>query len=444
MPATPVRTEDKKVILKAIDELGRSVTPADIAAKTGLPILKATAELNEIAEETQGHLEVATTGDIAYKFDRGFQNAYLAKGMQKVLQDIGDTTFKVGFFLLRISFGIMLVVSFILVIVLIIAAMLAMQNRDDRDGGGGGGGGFSLDFFDYLILRDLFWWGSYPTYPGYIDYDRPSTRVQSKSNFLGNCFSFLFGDGNPNLHLDERKWQCIAQLIKQNNGVSTAEQLAPYTGADPKNEDGVLPVLVRFNGTPEVTESGNIIYLFPSLQVTAAQGGSSNLNSALSRASVPAWASGPLPTYMREFPWEFTTVPSDQLTPVWILALVNFFGSWWLLMQSSHILLLFTLKPLIVALVTYGTFFLAVPGVRYLVIQMLNKRIEKRNEMRSNFTIPLQRPAPELQKKLTEAKELRIKEKKLTKDDVVYRSDRDALEQEFDASPGPQGDSALD
>ena len=50
----------------------------------------------------------------------------------------------------------------------------------------------------------------------------------------------------------------------------TAEQLAPYTGADPTNEDGALPALVRFNGTPEVTDDGHILYTFPALQVSAA------------------------------------------------------------------------------------------------------------------------------------------------------------------------------
>ena len=54
----------------------------------------------------------------------------------------------------------------------------------------------------------------------------------------------------------------VAQLIRNQGGVVTAEQLAPYTGADPKNEDGALPVLVRFNGFPEVTDEGFILVHF--------------------------------------------------------------------------------------------------------------------------------------------------------------------------------------
>ena len=116
----------------------------------------------------------------------------------------------------------------------------------DNDSDSGGGGGFSFDFLDYLLLSDFFYWNTYPTYSaygtyGYNDYDRPyelydrsTTRVpETNNNFMMNCFSFLFGDGQPNANLEERKWQLIAQVIKANNGVVTAEQLAPYTGADP-------------------------------------------------------------------------------------------------------------------------------------------------------------------------------------------------------------------
>ncbi|HIN63844.1 MAG TPA: hypothetical protein EYM95_04340, partial [Candidatus Obscuribacterales bacterium] len=73
-----MKTKEKEIVLKAVDSLGRRVTAADVAAKTGLPVLVAQAELNKVAAETGGHMEVATTGDVAYKFDPGFQNAYLA------------------------------------------------------------------------------------------------------------------------------------------------------------------------------------------------------------------------------------------------------------------------------------------------------------------------------------------------------------------------------
>ena len=53
----------------------------------------------------------------------------------------------------------MLALSFIIVVVLIIAAMFAGKGDRDSDGPGG----FDFDFFDFMIFRDLLWWGSYST-----------------------------------------------------------------------------------------------------------------------------------------------------------------------------------------------------------------------------------------------------------------------------------------
>lgn len=410
-----MQTQEKALVIKAINDLGRRVTAADIATRTGLPILSTTCALNQIASETRGHLEVGTTGDIAYRFNAGFQNTYLAEGLRKVMQQAAGYVFKLGYYLLRISFGIGLIVSLIIIVLLIVLVLLALRGGDDRNDNSG----FSLDFFDCLIVRDA--WTT--PYPGtYIDYNRPSTRVpQKKGNFLLNCFSFLFGDGNPNKHLEERKWQLVAQAIKNNNGVVTAEQLAPFTGADPGNDDGVLPVLVRFNGTPEVTDKGNIIYQFPSLQVSAA---GSRVESA--------------PTYLREFPWQFSSVPGDQLDPVYLLAGFNFLGSWLLLSLANIkwcLLHNHAFAPLIGLLVIYGTLFVLVPFVRYLAVQWLNRRIESRNQARENHALLISSPSEELLTKLEEAKQLRIGEKRLTADNVVYTTDKDLLDQEFDTTP---------
>lgn len=412
--ALMLKTEEKQLVLKAIDDLGRRVTVADVAAKTGLPVLVANAELNKVAAETQGHLQVSTKGDIAYEFTPGFQNVYLATGIKKTLQDIGKKIFDIGFAILRASFGIMLVLSFIAVILLVIAAILAMNSSKDGDRDGGG---LDFDFFDFMIFRDLMFWGSTSYYPPYVDYNSPSSArpAAAKSNFLHNCFSFLFGDGDPNAHLDERQWQLVAQVIRKFHGVVTAEQIAPYTGADPKNEDGILPVLVRFNGVPEVTENGHILYTFPSLQVSA---------SRLEIATTPA--------FLREFPRQFTNASADELIPVYILAGVNFLGSWWLLSQTFRPGIIQDLQALVVALVIYGTFFVGVPTVRFLCLQVINQRIEARNDKKKEAASIVNNPSKDLQLKLLEAKNHQIKHNQIAKNDVAYTSDKDLLEQEFD------------
>jgi hypothetical protein len=69
----------------------------------------------------------------------------------------------------------------------------------------------------------------------------------------------------------------VGQYIQHKGGVVTAEELAPFLDAPSGDlrQDGttvdegfVVPALVRFNGSPEVDASGNLLYRFPSLQRT--------------------------------------------------------------------------------------------------------------------------------------------------------------------------------
>ena len=406
-PYTTMQQPEKSKVLQSIRDLGRRVTAADVATKTGLPLHLATFELNSIAAETGGHLEVATTGDIAYRFPVGFQNAYLTKGIRKAFEEIAAVVFKVGFYLLRISFGIMLILSLLVIMLLLLA--LLMRGSNDRDDGRFN---FRLGFFDWMILRDLLYWGSYAGYPS--PYQQRSVK-RHDANFLLSCFSFLFGDGNPNVGLEDEKWKLTAQGIRAHKGVVTAEQLAPYLGSDPKNEDAVLPVLVRFQGRPEVTDSGNIVYVFPSLQVSAAAALATNV-----------------PEYLEERRWKFSNAPVDALVPVYILAGINFLGSWFLFFNLLGSVALSSLAIVILPLVAYGTFFVLVPLVRWMVQEHLNGRIGSRNARREQAAKSLRDPGDELLKKLGEAQRYQIEAKTIESDEVVYTTERDALEQEFD------------
>lgn len=412
-------TQQKQAILKAINDLGRRVTAADVAAKTGMPILRVTSELNKIAQETQGHLEVATTGDIAYRFSPAFQTAYLTTGYKRALERAMKWTLKIGGFILRISFGIGLILSVVILAILFFVVILALS-KARGDGDFDFDIPFDFDFFDFLILRELFFWGVYSsTYNNYDYYGYGQSSRQrpqrGSGNFLFNCFSFLFGDGNPNRDFEDRKWQTIAQVIRQNGGSVTAEQIAPFTKADPKNEDGMLPVLVRFDGRPEVTESGNIIYQFPSLQVKAASD-----------------SIGHAPSYMEERKWPFSNVPFDNFVPVLILAAVNFFGAWWAIANVGLINALTGLGGLVVFLFLYGNAFLVVPAIRALVLMFVNQAIDSRNSSRQQLAAVLQHPSAELSRKLAEAKGLKINEERIGTEDLVYTTEKDSLDQKDD------------
>ncbi len=128
----------------------------------------------------------------------------------------------------------------------------------------GGGGGI------YFWVFPDFWYFFGDPSP---QRSRPRSQDNGEEmNFFEGVYSFLFGDGNPNADLEERRWQLIGQVIRNNGGAVTAEQIAPYLDLDTDPGDDewyMLPVLTHFNGRPEVTETGQIIYRFPELQTTA-------------------------------------------------------------------------------------------------------------------------------------------------------------------------------
>ncbi len=421
------QVKDKQIVLKAIDSLGRHVTPADVASKTGLPLLPVTASLNQIAAETDGHMEVSEKGDIAYRFSPGFQSKYMLQGYRKILAEIWSKVYAVGFFVVRISFGIMLILNALIILLLVALVIFYYSQRGgDRDDDGYGGGGlfpFRLSFFDMYLLTDMLF--GYPRQTTRYDYDKPTIRKSNDSNFFFNAFSFLFGDGDPNLNFEERKWAMIAEVIRRNNGVVTSELLAPYTGGDPTDEDAVLPVLVRFDGRPEVTEAGDIIYVFPAMQVTAME-----QNRLVS-----------LPSHLSEWTWKFTNVPAGQMLWVYGLAGFDFLGSWFLLAQMNALEYsrygnpLASFAPLIYFLVISATMFLVVPSVRWLVLKLINSKIEDRNAKRLSNSRLLENPPDATLKKLASARAMKVDRNLISEQNTIFTTEKDSLEQEFDASP---------
>src|SRR5262249_33778293 len=83
---------------------------------------------------------------------------------------------------------------------------------------------------------------------------------------------YLFAEPDPNRNRIERQWSSIASLIQQNQGALTFEQIRPWLADPPseaEKEQSIFQVLVRFDGRPEVTEKGDIVYVFPTLKETA-------------------------------------------------------------------------------------------------------------------------------------------------------------------------------
>ena len=63
-------------------------------------------------------------------------------------------------------------------------------------------------------------------------YTHKHTHTAGGMSFLESVFSVLFGDGDPNADLEERRSKAVAKLIRAKGGAVTAEELAPYMDPD--------------------------------------------------------------------------------------------------------------------------------------------------------------------------------------------------------------------
>jgi hypothetical protein len=410
-------------IMQAVEQLGYRVTVGDVAAKAGLDVNFAQRELLAFASEAGGHLQVAESGDIAYLFPNNFRDILRNKFLRLQLQEWWEKIWRVLFYLIRISFGIVLVASILLIFVAIFAISLSSSSDSDSGGGDGdrGGGFFFLPYF----WDDIFWLFYWNHDEPYYQRRSRSTGEKNEMNFLEAVFSFIFGDGNPNSNLEERKWGSIAAAIRNNQGAVVAEQIAPYLdnlgqGYALEYEEYMLPALARFDGLPEVSPEGQIVYHFPQLQTTATERNSE-----------------PVAAYLREMLWRFSQASSGQVMLAAGLGAVNLVGALVLgnLLAKSAITggflgFVSTIYPLILI---YGVGFLTIPLIRYFWIQWKNSKIEARNQERQQRAILLNQPDTNLQNKLAYAREFAA-EHILTGEDLAYTTETELTEQELEQS----------
>lgn len=420
--------------MKAVEQLDYRVTVGDVAARAGLNVNLAEQGLLALASEAGGHLQVAESGDIAYLFPKNFRSVLRNKFLRLRLREWWDKVWRVLFYLIRISFGIILLLSIVLIFVAIAIIVISINSSSDNDNSGGsrhssGGGGFVF-FPSFWYWSDIWWLFD----PGYNRYDRHPRRQRASSrssqgsqmNFLEAIFSFLFGDGNPNADLEERRWQEIGTVIRNSGGAVAAEQIAPYLddlgeAYKREDEDYMLPVLTRFNGRPEVSPDGEIVYHFPDLQTTA---------SSSQHHSVAA--------YLQEKLWRFSRASSGQLMFAIGLGGLNLIGALMLgsLLRGGQIAaqlggLVAFVQSIYWLLLVYGIGFLVIPLIRYFWVQWKNSKVEARNQKRQQQAIALERADATLQKKIAYAQQF-ANQNIITSEDLVYTSETDLLDQELD------------
>jgi hypothetical protein len=415
-------------LLQSIERLQYQATPGEFAVQAGLPLATVERDLQQLAIAVGGHLQVATTGEIVYKYPSNFRTILYNKSVWLQVKKYTDLIWKVVFYLIRMSFGLALLASLSIVVLTILIFTIATM-FSDNDGGGidfgdwGSGGGSSSSWGGTWWYFD---WGGSSTPAENND---PAEKEKRQLNFLGAVFSFLFGEANPNANLEELRWRSIGQVIRKNQGAITAEQVAPYLEeAVPQSEDHILPVLVRFNGIPEVSEMGDIVYRFPDTQTIAQQRKFKHL-----------------PPYLQEKARRFSGATAEQVGLICALGALNFAGIFFIgafigaLSKGAAAFGFIALVGSIYGLLaTYAIGFVTIPVVRFLWLKWTNRKINSRNEKRRQRLTWLH--SADAERKLGFAQQFQV-QRTLSEADMIYNTEEDLLDQEirsFQALPPEQ------
>ncbi|KAH1226125.1 chloroplastic protein [Glycine max] len=421
----------RKRTMDAVDECGGRMTIGDVASRAGLNLNQAQKALQALAADTNGFLEVSEEGDVLYVFPKDYRSRLGAKSFRIKAEPFFEKAKAAGEYFIRVSFGTALIASIVIVYTTIIALVTSSRSEEDNRGRRGGRS-YDSGFTFYFNPVDLFWYWD----PYYYRRQRPQAD-DDKMNFIESVFSFVFGDGDPNQGIEEERWKLIGQYIASNGGVVAAEELAPYLDIDSTegikdDESYILPVLLRFDGQPEVDE-----------ETTASQ--KSKRKEYVGRR----WADWVgIEKFFKEKKWQFSITGTSERAMVIGLGGLNLFGviilgtmlnaltSVFLLIQrdtavapSSFIKFVADIFPL---LQIYAGSFFAIPLVRWFFIRKKNADIEKRNKARQQCAQVLELPDTSLRQKLFSARDMAEKTV-IGQDQIVYSTDKDLLEQEYEA-----------
>lgn len=427
-------------MVQALEELGGRVTVGEVASKAGLKVTEVEEGLVALAADTLATLEVSEAGDVLYTFPDDVTGTLRDKSFRLRIEPVLQQALEVGSWGLRVSFGLVLIVSIILVFTTIFI-LLSSKNNDDSDSDSSS---FSSDSSSSWGDSDNGWgssdsgWGSSWYYydDSFIwlrrDYYYEEMR---RMGFLEAVFSFVFGDGNPNRSLDDARWSRVGKLIEDCGGVVTAEQLAPFldietlpdTESSFPDEGFVVPVLQRLQGEPTVDEDGNLLYWFPLLQNPNFTG-----NRSTSVLDDPkAAATG---AYLQEEKWKFSNAGTGQKIAAGLLGLLNLGGVLflgWLISDPEFTqdpelqgIVPFTLGILPV-LTVYASSFFAIPALRMVRNAWRNRGVRRRNELRMKAAAKLEEARGQVERKLLSAAKLAKSKVDPSKSRVVYSTSKD-------------------
>ncbi|MDR0552012.1 MAG: hypothetical protein LBG72_08370 [Spirochaetaceae bacterium] len=281
-----VAVKDEKSYKRILGAFARTsrknngLTAADVVARTALPIEKVKELLPVAADEYSARLRVTESGEILYTFPSHPKSRYKGIGvsLRRLWSAIRNGVKKVSVAVFKVWIMVMLVGYFVLFMLIALAALVlsmagSSQNNSSRRDSGGGVYLFSSVL--NMIIRIWFYSELAKSFQGdyYGNRGRPA-RPKGKPLYKA-IFSFVFGDGDPNMDIEDRERQAFIAYIQANDGVISLPEFMTITGAAPLEADGkILEYCARFGGSPEATEDGTVVYVFRELLLRTDKRGS--------------------------------------------------------------------------------------------------------------------------------------------------------------------------
>ncbi|CAH2079950.1 unnamed protein product [Thlaspi arvense] len=251
----------------------------------------------------------------------------------------------------------------------------------------------------------------------------------------------------------------IERYITSRGGAVAADELAPYLDVQSsksatKDESYILPVLLRFDGQPELDEEvckssfrllemrcPNVLYVAWGNILQRTASGSSRRKEYVGKWF--DWVAD-----MEKF-FKDNLVPDDGIfflhsktssterAMVIGMGVVNLFGVIVLnamlkemaVRPSGFLTFVKNIYPL---LQIYAGSFFAIPLVRWFSIKRKNDQIENRNKARLQFARALESPDITLRRKLLSARDM-AQNTVIGKERIVYSTDKDMIEQDYEA-----------
>ena len=257
---------DYQKVISSLKKRPNGATAADISSVTALPLSTVRELLPKAADEFSGHLRVTQSGEILYHFPNGFTSRFRGIGvfLKKAAGKIASFTKKALALLFKIWIMVMLIGYFILFLAIAVGSVfLSLASKSDNRGGRSDG---NLGFGLFEIMFRL-WFYSELTKPRYDNgYGRIRKNKKTNRPMHKAIFSFIFGEEDPNIDWEEQQMKDVIAFLQANNGVISLAEYMTFTGENSLDaEKSILSFCSKFEGSPEVTEDGTIVYRFDEL-----------------------------------------------------------------------------------------------------------------------------------------------------------------------------------